>query len=166
MSTCSYVNHVQGETWFSRPLIEISLYFFVKIPLINEHLFCKYFVRLSIGNATKDFATYGCCHPCYLCIYFQIVKFQNSGNCPETTLFNIFTSTQLYDLQLNKLFKQNEYTYPSSNHIFTNKGCKTITFYHQKVIIHFVHSIYLTIYPFTCMITTIDSQFYKNLPFS
>ncbi len=33
------------------------------IPLINEHLFCKYFVRLSVGNATKGFATYGCFHP-------------------------------------------------------------------------------------------------------
>ena len=25
----------------------------MQIPLINEHLFCKYFVRLSVGNATK-----------------------------------------------------------------------------------------------------------------
>ena len=39
------------------------------IPLINEHLFCKYFVRLSVGNATKGFATYGCCHPCLLLYY-------------------------------------------------------------------------------------------------
>ena len=37
---------------------------FVQIPIINEHLFCKYFVRLSVGNATKGFATYGCFHPC------------------------------------------------------------------------------------------------------
>ncbi len=37
--------------------------FFVQIPLINEHLFCKYFVRLSVGNATKGLATYGCFHP-------------------------------------------------------------------------------------------------------
>ena len=36
----------------------------MQIPLINEHLFCKYFVRLSVGNATKGFATYGCFHPC------------------------------------------------------------------------------------------------------
>ncbi len=44
----------RGETWFSKPLIEISLQFcFVQIPLINEHIFCKYFVRLSVGNATK-----------------------------------------------------------------------------------------------------------------
>ena len=46
----------RGKRDFSRPLIEISLHFFgVKIPLINEHLFCKYFVRLSVGNATKGF---------------------------------------------------------------------------------------------------------------
>ena len=38
----------------------------MQIPLINEHLFCKYFVRLSVGNATKGFATYGCFHPCLL----------------------------------------------------------------------------------------------------
>ena len=37
----------------------------MQIPPINEHLFCKYFVRLSVGNATKVFATYGCCHPCF-----------------------------------------------------------------------------------------------------
>ncbi len=38
----------------------------MQIPLINEHLFCKYFVRLSVGNATKGLATYGCFHPCCL----------------------------------------------------------------------------------------------------
>ncbi len=54
-----------GKPDFSRPLIEISLHFFVQIPLINEHLFCKYFVRLSVGNATKGFATYGCFYPCF-----------------------------------------------------------------------------------------------------
>ncbi len=44
-----------------------NVIFVVQIPLINEHLFCKYFVRLSVGNATKGFATatYGCFHPCY-----------------------------------------------------------------------------------------------------
>ncbi len=25
----------------------------MQIPLINEHLVCEYFVRLSVGNATK-----------------------------------------------------------------------------------------------------------------
>ncbi len=39
----------------------------MQIPLINEHLFSKYFVRLSIRNATKGFATYGCFHPCLIC---------------------------------------------------------------------------------------------------
>ncbi len=27
--------------------------FFVQIPLINKHLFCKYFVHQSVGKATK-----------------------------------------------------------------------------------------------------------------
>ena len=40
----------------------------MQIPLINEHLFCNYFVRLSVGNATKGFATYGCFHPCFITI--------------------------------------------------------------------------------------------------
>ncbi len=40
----------------------------MQIPLINYHLFCKYFVRLSVGNATKGFATYGCYHRCYFLI--------------------------------------------------------------------------------------------------
>ena len=52
-SVCPYVNHVQGETWFSRPLIEIELDFFVQNPLINEHLFCEYLVRQSVGHAKK-----------------------------------------------------------------------------------------------------------------
>ena len=34
------------------------------IPLVYEYLFYKYFVRLSLGNATKGFTTYGCFHPC------------------------------------------------------------------------------------------------------
>ncbi len=73
LSLCPSVNHVLGKTWFSRPLIEISLlYFFVQIPLINEHLFCKYCVRLSVGNAKKGFATYGCCHPCFFLSFFHI----------------------------------------------------------------------------------------------
>ncbi len=39
---------------------------YVQIPLINEHLFCKCVVHLSVGNITKGFATYGCFHPCFL----------------------------------------------------------------------------------------------------
>ncbi len=36
---------------------------------MNEHLFCKYFVRLSVGIATKGFAAYGCFHPCFIIIW-------------------------------------------------------------------------------------------------
>ena len=52
-----------GNVIFSAPNWDIDQIFLVQIPLINEHLFCKYFVRLSVGNATKGFATYGCFHP-------------------------------------------------------------------------------------------------------
>ena len=42
------------ETQFSRPLIKIKDCFFsVHIPLIYEHLFYKYLVRLSVSQATK-----------------------------------------------------------------------------------------------------------------
>ncbi len=54
-----------GNVIFSAPNKDIAPIFCVQIPLINEHLFCKYFVRLSVGNATKGFATYGCFHPCF-----------------------------------------------------------------------------------------------------
>ena len=55
---CQYWNVI-----FSAPNWDIAPIIFVQIPLINEHIFCKYFVRLSVGNATKGFATYGCWHP-------------------------------------------------------------------------------------------------------
>ncbi len=42
-----------GNVIFSAPNWDIAPIFFVQIPLLNEHLFCKYFVRLSVGNATK-----------------------------------------------------------------------------------------------------------------
>ncbi len=62
-----------GKTWFSRPLIEISFQFFLQIPLINEHLFCKYFVRLSVGNATKALLLMD-----VLILFFKVF----SGNVP------------------------------------------------------------------------------------
>ena len=37
------VRQIQGETQFSPLLINVQ-FFLVKIPLIYEHLFCKYFV--------------------------------------------------------------------------------------------------------------------------
>ena len=55
---------IRGKRDFLGPLLRYRSIFSVQFPLINEHLFCKYFVRLSVGNATKGFATYGCFHPC------------------------------------------------------------------------------------------------------
>ena len=74
LSVCPFVRlsvcqpRLGGNVIFSAPNWDIAPFFYVQIPLINEHLFCKYFVRLSVGNATKGFATYGCFHPC--CFYF------------------------------------------------------------------------------------------------
>ncbi len=45
----------------------------------NEHLFCKYYVRLFIGNAIKGFATYGCCYPC--------LSFKNTFTFPCTITY-------------------------------------------------------------------------------
>ena len=58
-----------GNVIFSAPKLKISPIFFVQIPLTNEHLFCIFFVRLSVGNATKGFATYGCFYPCFDTVY-------------------------------------------------------------------------------------------------
>ena len=40
----------------------------VCLPRLGENVIFsapKFFVRLSVGNATKGFATYGCFHPCF-----------------------------------------------------------------------------------------------------
>ena len=58
-----------GNVIFSAPNWDITPIFLVQILLINEHLFCKYYVRLSVGNAIKGFATYGCCDPCLYYFY-------------------------------------------------------------------------------------------------
>ncbi len=63
-----------GNVIFSAPNLDIAPIFFVQIPLINEHLFCNYFVRLSVGNDTKGFATYGCFHPCLSCKYYFFIR--------------------------------------------------------------------------------------------
>ncbi len=59
---------------FSAPNWDIAPIFIVQISLINEHLFCMYFVRLSVGNATKGFATYGCFHPCFRTEHKEKIK--------------------------------------------------------------------------------------------
>ncbi len=43
----------RGNSDFSAPHGDIAPIFLCRFPLINEHLFCKYFVRLSVANATK-----------------------------------------------------------------------------------------------------------------
>ena len=60
----AYLSGLGGNVIFSAPNGDIAPIFFVQIPLISEHIFCKYFVRLPVVNATKGFATYGCFHPC------------------------------------------------------------------------------------------------------
>ncbi len=77
-SKCTSICQPRGNVIFSALNWDIAPFFFVQIPFINEHLFCKYFVRLSVGNATKVFATYGCFHPCFFlfsldsCLWFSI----------------------------------------------------------------------------------------------
>ena len=54
---CMYVClsvRARGKRDFFGPQLRYRYNFFLlQIPLINEHLFCKYFVHLSVGNATK-----------------------------------------------------------------------------------------------------------------
>ncbi len=66
----------------------------MQFPLINVHLFCKYFVRLSVCNATKSFATYGCFHPC---LYFKSVSLNPCIICSRIVLFK---KTNLVDNQI------------------------------------------------------------------
>ncbi len=49
-----------GNVIFSATNWDIAPIFCVQIPLLNEHLFCKHFVRLSVVSASKGCATYGC----------------------------------------------------------------------------------------------------------
>ncbi len=49
---CPSICQVQGET-FSVPRADRVLNLSMHIPLIYEHLFYKYFVRQSVGQATK-----------------------------------------------------------------------------------------------------------------
>ena len=51
----SYVSPGLPETSISRRLFKIEVFFFlfVKIPLINDHLFYENFVLWSVGQATK-----------------------------------------------------------------------------------------------------------------
>ncbi len=63
-----------GNVIFSAPNWDIAPIFFVQISLINENLYCKYFIRLSVGNARKVFATYGCCHPCLKAVWFSAFR--------------------------------------------------------------------------------------------
>ncbi len=51
LSVCT--SGLGGSVIFSAPNWDIALIFCVQIPLINEQLFCKYFVRLSVGNARQ-----------------------------------------------------------------------------------------------------------------
>ena len=119
-----------GNVIFSAPNWDIAPIFFVQIPLINEHLFCKYFVRLSVGNATKGFATYGCFHPCLLSEFnfygwkVQSEQIQGTGSqshqCKQTRLLSICT---LY----NNIFLGKE-TFPTKYiKVITKQGRKSIS---------------------------------------
>ena len=48
-----YMSDLGGNAIFSAPNRDRDLFFSVHIPLIYEHLFFKYFVRRSAGQATK-----------------------------------------------------------------------------------------------------------------
>ncbi len=61
LSLCMYVclsvcrSGLGENVIFSAPNWDMAPIFCVQNLLINEHLFCKYFVRLSVGNVTKVF---------------------------------------------------------------------------------------------------------------
>ena len=140
MYICPYVRkpRVGGNVIFLAPNWDIALIFFVHIPLTNEHLFCKYFVRWSAGLATKgrnvknmnnilitqlfkvswflkyfmfflyyhsffSFATYGCCHPCFL---YNKYSLNFSGFLVFQSYFNSnFKQTMHFTLSYNQTNK-------------------------------------------------------------
>ena len=51
MSVC--LSGLGGNVIFSAPIYDRALIFCVHIPLVYEHLFYKYFVRRSVGQAIK-----------------------------------------------------------------------------------------------------------------
>ena len=55
LSVCPSVRQPRlwGNVIFSAPNWDRAQFFFVQIPLLNEHLFCYVFVRQSVGHATK-----------------------------------------------------------------------------------------------------------------
>ncbi len=49
-----YNKYIYRNVNFQITIYNRVLILFVKICLMNEHLFCRYFVRVSVGQATKD----------------------------------------------------------------------------------------------------------------
>ena len=96
MSVCmSRQSRLGGNVIFSAPNWDIAPIIFVQIPLINEHIFCNYFFSLSVGNATKGFATYGCCHPCWfkkakMWIVLMVGKYMKDRQKISTISQNIY----------------------------------------------------------------------------
>ncbi len=70
----------RGKRDFLGPYLRYRSNFFVQIPLINGHLFCKYFVRLSVGNATKLCYLWMFSSLLFICLgqlarFYQSIKF-------------------------------------------------------------------------------------------
>ncbi len=61
--------------WRKRNFLDSVLYFFVKIPLTNEHLFYNHFLRLPVGNC---FATSVRPRPCF------VESYRKSLSIPDT----------------------------------------------------------------------------------
>ena len=114
-SVCPYIRQPRlgGNVIFSASNWDLAPIFFVQIPLINEHLFCKYFVRLSVGNATKGFVTFGCFHPCLLIInlYCKSTLF----GCWSVLLPNFWYLEPDYLLEICRLyFSWSKYNYDNN----------------------------------------------------
>ena len=94
------------ETWFSCRLFKIEVwFFFVKVPLIKDHILYECFVRFSIGQATKG---------------INVKKNQrNEFLCPFTGL--------IFSMNIHLIYKQLFYTYFVC--LFDGYAIKEITFF-------------------------------------
>ena len=71
-----YQPRLGGNVIFAATKLDIAPIFFVQIPLINDHLFCKYFVRLSVGNAKKALLLMGV----FILVFIVKPHFKNNND--------------------------------------------------------------------------------------
>ena len=76
---CMYIRlkRFEEKLIFSVPILDKCLKIFVKIQLTNEHLFCYFCIRLSVGNISQP-----------ICMYSSLLNNISTLRIPSTELIN------------------------------------------------------------------------------